>query len=62
VAVERILRVVWGNSCLGLPAPELCAPGKVGGYLVRLRALGRTYRYHTDLRHTIRYAAAHTGG
>lgn len=48
--------VMWPDKCLGLPAPELCAPGETLGYRVTLEALGQEYVYHTDQAESFRYA------
>lgn len=56
IEVVQVEEVVWPDTCLGLPAPELCAPGETPGYRVVLRALGQEYRYHTDESETFRYA------
>lgn len=56
IEVTRVEESVWPDTCLGLPAPELCAPGKTAGYRVDLRALGQNYHYHTDRIETFRYA------
>jgi hypothetical protein len=53
VAAEE---VVWPDTCLGLPAPELCAPGPTPGYRITLRALGQEYVYHSDRSGMFRYA------
>jgi hypothetical protein len=56
VHVVEIKEVIWPDTCLGLPAPELCAPGETPGYQVTLLALGQEYVYHTDKNETFRYA------
>lgn len=56
IDIVEVEEVVWPDSCLGLPAPELCAPGDTPGYQVTLRAFGQDYRYHTDKNETFRYA------
>jgi hypothetical protein len=48
VVVDRVEERLWPDTCLGLPAPELCAPGETPGYRVVLEALGRAHVYHTD--------------
>ena len=50
------VRVTWRDSCLGLPAPELCAQVLTPGYSVTLSAGGRRCVYNTDLRRLFRYA------
>ena len=48
-------RVVWPDGCLGVPSPGLaCAEVETQGYLVLLRADGRIYEYHTDVRLLVR--------
>lgn len=56
VEVVEVERVVWPDTCLGLPAPELCAPGETPGFRVVLRALRSEYHYHTDRAQLFRYA------
>jgi hypothetical protein len=56
IDVLRIEDVVWPDGCLGLPAPELCAPFETPGYRVTLHALGREYQYHTNRDSAFRYA------
>ncbi len=41
--------ITWPDGCLGLPAPELCAPGVVPGYLITLEVSGQQYTYHTSM-------------
>jgi hypothetical protein len=56
VKVVKVERVTWRDACLGLPSPELCAQVLTPGFRVTLGALGRKYRYHTDLNRAFRYA------
>lgn len=56
IEVVQMKEVVWPDTCLGLPAPELCAPGETPGYQVILRVLKQEYRYHTDRGETFRFA------
>ena len=56
IEVTRVEETVWPDTCLGLPAPEICAPGKTPGYRVNLRAFGQNYHYHTDRNETFRFA------
>lgn len=56
VEVVKVASALWPNTCLGLPAPELCAPGETPGYQIVLRALGKEFRYHSDREESIRFA------
>lgn len=56
IGVREVTKVRWPDTCLGLPAPELCAPGETPGYRITLEAFGATYTYHTDLHDTFRFA------
>jgi hypothetical protein len=56
IEVVQLEEVIWPDTCLGLPAPELCAPGATPGYRVTLMALGQEYTYHTDKGETFRFA------
>lgn len=56
IEVVDVKEEVWPDTCLGLPAPELCAPGETPGYRIILRVLGQEYRYHTDKGDTFRFA------
>lgn len=56
VEIVKVESALWPNTCLGLPAPELCAPGETPGYSITLRALGREFRYHSDREEVIRFA------
>ncbi len=56
IEVVQVKTMVWPDTCLGLPAPELCARGETRGFQVILRALGQEYRYHTDRDETFRFA------
>ncbi len=56
IEIVQVKAVVWSDTCLGLPAPELCARGETPGYQVILRVLGQEYRYHTDRDETFRFA------
>ena len=56
VTVTRQVRVTWRDTCLGLPAPELCAQVLTPGNSVTLSAGGRRCVYNTDLRRLFRYA------
>jgi hypothetical protein len=56
VTVMRQVRVTWRDTCLGLPAPEMCAQVLTPGYSVTLSAGGRRCVYNTDLRRLFRYA------
>ena len=47
---------LWSDTCLGLPAPEMCVPGETPGYRVLLLALGQAYRFHTDVAEMYRFA------
>jgi hypothetical protein len=48
VQIACVEEVNWPSGCLGLPAPELCSPGPVPGYVITLRALDNYYVYHTS--------------
>jgi len=48
--------VTWPDTCLGLPAPAMCAPGETPGYRITLRALGQEYVYHTNHMDMVRFA------
>ena len=48
--------MTWPDGCLGIPAPELCAPGPTPGYLIVLQALGKQYVYHASQTGSWRYA------
>jgi len=56
VEVVRIEGVVWNDTCLGLPAPELCAQRRTPGYRIVFRAAGKEFRYHSDHDELIRFA------
>jgi len=56
VEVVEVVEEVWPDTCLGVPAPELCAPGPTPGYRVAFRVNGREYRFHTDLGTVFRFA------
>jgi len=56
VQVQTIEEVVWPDTCLGLPSPELCIFGETPGYRVILSTLGREYTYHTDQNELFRFA------
>lgn len=56
IEVLEVEAAVWPDTCLGLPSPELCAPGETLGYRVTLVALGQQYIYHTDKSETFRFA------
>lgn len=56
IELVEIEEATWPDTCLGLPAPALCAPGPTPGYRVVLGALGQLYHYHTDRRDLFRYA------
>ena len=56
VEVLQVIDMVWPDTCLGLPAPALCAPGETPGYRITLGALGQKYTYHTDKNEMFRYA------
>jgi hypothetical protein len=56
VEIVKVEAALWPNTCLGLPAPELCAPGETPGYQIVLRALGKEFRYHSDRGESIRFA------
>jgi hypothetical protein len=44
------------DSCLGLPAPEMCAPTATAGYVIELAVNGEIHVYHTDRDEAWRYA------
>jgi hypothetical protein len=48
IEVAAVEETVWPDSCLGLPAPELCALGETSGYRIIFRALGQEYVYRTN--------------
>lgn len=49
IEVVSYLPAEWMNGCLGLPAAgESCAPGKVSGWVVGLRAGDLSGQAHTD--------------
>jgi len=48
VIVESAYEREWPDTCLGLPAPELCAPGITSGYEVTVQAQGVERVYHTN--------------
>lgn len=53
----------WPDSSLGCPKPGLSyAQVMTPGYLIELRAAGRTWSYHSDLRQVIHCEAAGPGG
>lgn len=59
IGLETVEEVIWPNTCLGLPAPELCVPGETPGYRVTFevsRRSGQKYMYHTDKVETFRFA------
>lgn len=56
IEVVQVEDVVWPDTCLGLPAPELCARGETPGFRATLVALGQEYTYHTDKSETFRFA------
>jgi hypothetical protein len=56
ITVDAVEETVWPDTCLGLPAPELCVPGSTPGFQIKLKALGQEYTYHTDEVETFRYA------
>jgi hypothetical protein len=56
IEITRVEQTLWPDKCLGLPAPELCAPGNTPGYRITLWALGQNYIYHTDRNETFRFA------
>ena len=56
IEVKLAEEVVWPDTCLGIPAPELCARGETSGYRIVLLALGQEYVYHTNMAETFRYA------
>ncbi len=56
VAVAGLEERLWPDTCLGLPSPELCAPGELPGYRVVFEVLGQAYAYHTDEATTFRSA------
>ena len=56
IELVTLEEVIWPDTCLGLPAPELCAPGETPGYRVTLVAQGQEYTYHTDKGDTFRSA------
>lgn len=53
-----VREATWEDGCLGVPSPELCAPGPVPGYIIELRARDRAHTYHSDRMGTLRYAGA----
>lgn len=60
IQIKTIQGRIWSDTCLGLPAPELCAPGEAAGYQVTLVVSGQEYYYHTDKNELFRYAGDKT--
>jgi hypothetical protein len=56
VALTHLEERLWPDTCLGLPSPELCAPGEMPGYRLVFEALGQAHAYHTDEGTTFRSA------
>lgn len=40
--------VIWPDTCLGLPAPELCARTVTPGFKIIFNVAEQKYQYHTD--------------
>jgi hypothetical protein len=55
VKVVRLEKRLWPDTCLGLPAPDMCVPGETRGYRILLRTLGHEYVYHSDEKETFRF-------
>lgn len=49
IAVQSVQETDWPDASLGLGKPgQMYAQMLVSGYLIELRAQGRTYSYHCD--------------
>jgi len=56
IVVVSAQPTTWPDTCLGLPAPEMCVPGATPGYVVELMVRGKVHIYHTDREAAWRYA------
>lgn len=56
IEVKEVEEVQWPDTCLGIPAPELCARGETPGFRIILHVFNQDYVYHTDTDLMFRYA------
>jgi len=54
VKVSSVRPTTWPDARLGCPGPAPTEPKPVTGFIVQLRASGKTYRYHADEQRAVR--------
>lgn len=55
ISLLSIEYLVWPDTCLGLPAVNLCARTVTPGYKIVFKANSKEYIYHTDKYDMFRY-------
>jgi len=54
IQIEKVEKMDWPNSCLGLPgADEVCAEAITPGWRLVFNVTGREYRYRVDATGTV---------